>query len=70
MAFMPIEVVVVGDIPTAALNESLDLANGAQREFFFLRLPDHESAAFQMHAYAKAKAPALRISTELFRSGP
>lgn len=67
MAHMPVEIVDVGQVPSAPLTQAISLANSLQTEFFFNRLADHDAAQFRMHSYTKVYAPDFLSSMEQLR---
>jgi hypothetical protein len=67
MAHMPVEIVDIGQVPTASLTQAISLANSLQTEFFFDRLAEPDAAQFRMHSYTKVYAPEFLLSMEQLR---
>ena len=56
MATMPVEVVRIGDVPTASVSRAITLANASQSAFGFIELPSADAGPFAMHAYQNVSA--------------
>ena len=57
MARMPIELVTVGDIARAPLEEAIRISNSAQSQFVFAFMPDVDAERLQPYAFTKIYAP-------------
>ena len=68
MAYMPIEVVTIGDIPTRDISRALSVANAGQDSFVFAKLSDVEAGPFRLHAYQNALASHILDILERARS--
>lgn len=68
MAQMPVELVLIGEIPTVHFEGAVSLANSTQNEFKFITLRNHEAKAFKTLAYKQATVKDLMDKLELVRS--
>lgn len=67
MAVVPIEVIRIGSVSAKDLSKALALANSIQQEFYFVEMPEYQSAGLRMHAYNQARAPELLDTIAAFR---
>lgn len=64
MAKMPIEIVVMGSVPTIDVEQAISIANSVQNEFAYSLLSPSDAQSFRMLAYQKATARDFLNSVE------
>src|SRR5689334_24928068 len=68
MAQMPIEIVEIGNLPSAAIDDAISIANAVQKEFLYLRLPPADQQLFAPYAYQQTHAQNLMDTLQEVRA--